>query len=166
VSRRANRVRHVGSAASWALVPISADSVFLDAAVGSEGMRWVVSSGRYGTVNPISARYWRGLCDTKVDCHIHDHPNCESDWLQFGRLIAQVVSGVAQDIATNPAKQGEVVAKAQRIMGVKVIFSRDCSLGHLTDDFAERKFSPTPTVRHLACKGFVYHAPRDARHAA
>ena len=56
--------------------------------------------------------------------------------------------------------------KAQRIMGVKVIFSRDCSLGHLTDDFAERKFSPTPTVRHLACKGFVYHAPRDARHAA
>jgi hypothetical protein len=71
-----------------------------------------------------------------------------------------VFSGAGQNIATNPAKQGEVVAKvrdAQRITDVKVIFSRDCSLGHLTDDLAERKFSPTPTLRHL---------PRAAGHAA
>jgi len=27
-----------------------------------------------------------------------------------------------------------------------------CSIGHLTDDLAERKFSPTPTLRHLADK--------------
>ena len=93
----------------------------------------------------------------------------ESDWHQFGGLLAQVFSGVGQDIATNPAKQGQVVAKvrdAQRITGVKVIFSRECSIGHLTDDLAERKFSPTPTLRHLACKGLVYPAPQDARHAA
>jgi hypothetical protein len=81
--------------------PLRADSVFLDATVGLEGMRPVVSSGLYGTVNPILARYWRGLFGTRVDGHIHSSPDVRADWHQFGGLLAQVISGVGQDVATN-----------------------------------------------------------------
>jgi len=102
---------------------LSSDSVFLDAAVGPESMRlggfeWTVRVGQ-PTVAPATA-------DAPSAPELTTTPTLaqtfESDWYQFGVLLAQVFSGVGQDVVTTPARQGEIVARvrdAQKITGVE-----------------------------------------------
>ena len=102
---------------------LSAESVFLDPAVGPESMRlggfeWTVRVGQTG-VGTISAE---GPSAPELITTASLAQTFESDWYLFGLLLAQVFAGVTQDAAANPSRYGEVIARvrdAQKITGVE-----------------------------------------------
>jgi hypothetical protein len=102
---------------------LSADSVFLDPAVGPESMRlggfeWTVRVGQtgLGAISAESPSAPELLTTTALA------QTFESDWYLFGLVLAQVFAGVTPDAGADSSRHGDVIARvqeAQKITGIE-----------------------------------------------
>jgi serine/threonine protein kinase len=102
---------------------LTSDAIYLDAAVGPEtlrlgGFEWTVrvgqpALGQSSSDLPTAPEQFAGSALAQT---------FESDWYQFGTVLAQIFSGVSQDIAVDPSRHDDLTARVsdnQKITGVE-----------------------------------------------
>jgi hypothetical protein len=93
---------------------LSADAVYLDTAVGPETMRlggfeWTVRIGQpaLGSPTPVVPTAPEQIAGSSLT------QTFESDWYQFGTVLARIFSGVSRDIVVDPARHDDLITKVQ-----------------------------------------------------
>jgi hypothetical protein len=119
---------------------LSADAVYLDQAVGPETMRlggfeWTVRIGQpaLGISTPTVPTAPEQIAGASLT------QTFESDWYQFGAVVARIFSGVSREVAVDPGRHDELLAKvqeAQKITGAE----RDLLIS-LLEQSPERRLS-------------------------